>query len=63
MLLRTMYERNQINLMVNFKGNSAKRRAWLNRPQKYFTPLWSLITPGDHELNKIDSTLYQEVLM
>jgi hypothetical protein len=28
MLLRTIYKRSQMNLMVNFKGNSAKRHAW-----------------------------------
>jgi hypothetical protein len=27
MLLRTIYERNQMNLILNFKGNSAKRHA------------------------------------
>jgi hypothetical protein len=27
MLLRTIYERNQMNLVVNFKGNSAKCHA------------------------------------
>jgi hypothetical protein len=25
-----------------------------------FYPIVALITPGDHELNKIDSALYQE---
>jgi hypothetical protein len=31
---------------------------------KYVLPYCGpLITPGDHELNKIDSTLYQEALV
>jgi hypothetical protein len=31
--------------------------------EKCFTLLWPLITPRDHELNKIDSALFKEALL
>jgi hypothetical protein len=35
----------------------------LKQMKKFFTLLWPLITPEDHELNKIDSAVYQEALV